>query len=405
MLAPGLVLLVAALQAAPVRPPATSTTGEGSKPQAVRPAPVDAGAAAAIAAQAMAAQKQGRLEEAATQYRRFLELVPRSWEVRSNLGVVCAQLGRYDEAVKEYRQALALQPAAQAVGAIRYNLAVALYKAGRMRDAAAELETLRKAQPDHPTATLLLADCRLQLGEWKQVIALLDPLLERDPENQAILYMIGTALMRDRQYQRGQAVLDRILRRGDSAEAHLVLAIASREANDDIAAEKELRRTLELNPNLPTANANLGEVLVKMGDAPGAAEALRRELAINPNHFDAHLLLALLLRQDSKNEESLQHVQKALALRPGDPGALYQLALLHMANLDYEAARRVLEPLVKQELSFTEAHVSLAMVYFRLGRREDGAREQAVVQRLKAEKQAREDAEKARLQGSTAPRP
>ena len=148
-----------------------------------------------------------------------------------------------------------------------------------------------KAQPDHATAPLLLADCRLQLGEWKQVIAMLDPLLEKDPENQAILYMIGTALMRDRQYERGQRVLDRILRRGDSAEAHLVLAIASREAKDDIAAEKELRRALELNPALPTANGTLGEVLAKMGDAPGAVEALRRELAINPNHFDSHVLL------------------------------------------------------------------------------------------------------------------
>ena len=88
------------------------------------------------------------------------------------------------------------------------------------------------------------------------MIAILDPLLERDPENQAILYMIGTALMRDRQYERGQRVLDRILRQGDSAEAHLVLAIASREANDDIAAEKELRRALELDPVWPPPTAS-----------------------------------------------------------------------------------------------------------------------------------------------------
>jgi hypothetical protein len=38
------------------------------------------------------------------------------------------------------------------------------------------------------------------------------------------------------------------------------------------------------------------------------------------------------------------------------------------------------------------------MVYYRLGRREDGNREQAIVQRLKAEEKAREDAERARQQ-------
>jgi len=360
---------------------------------------------AAIVAHALELQKQGQLEAAAGEYRRFLQLVPGSWQARSNLGVLYAQLGDFEKAIEQYRQALAAPPDAGPAVAIRYNLAVALYKAGRMRDAAGELEAVLAAQPGHPQAPLLLADCRLQLGEWKRVIAILDPLLEKDPENQAILYMLGTALMRDRQYQRGQRVLDRILRHGDSAEAHLVLAIASREASDDIAAEKELRKALELDPRLPTANAILGEVLVKMGDAPGAMAALRREIEINPNHFDAHLLLALLLRQDGRNEEALEHVKRALLLRPGDPGARYQLALCDVAKGELEPARQALEPLVKEEPSFTEAHVSLAMVYFRLGRREDGAREQAVVQRLNAEQKAREEAEKARQQagGSLSP--
>jgi tetratricopeptide (TPR) repeat protein len=354
-------------------------------------------------------QKQGRLEEAAAEDRRLLEGVPESGEARSNLGVVYAQLGRFEEAVEEYRRALVLVPpevAARPPGvAVRYNLAVALYKGARIPEAARELEAVLKAKPAHAAAPLLLADCRLQLGEWKQVIAILDPLLERDPETRAVLYMLGTALMRDRQYERGQRVLDRILRQGESAEAHLVLAIASREASDDLAAEKELRRALELNPSLPTANGILAELLVRMGDAPAAVEALRRELAINPNHFDSHLLLALLLRQESKVDESRGHVDKALQLRPGDPGALYQLALAQIAAGELEKARLTLEPLLKEQPGFTEAHVSLAMVYYRLGRRADGDREQAAVQRLKQEEKARQDAERARQQGGAPPSP
>lgn len=383
----GLVLFTLMLTVAPQETPGA------------RPSP------AALAAHAVELQKQGQLEAAVAEYRRFLEIAPQSWEARSNLGVLYAQLGDFERAVEEYRLALAAPPAPAAVAAIRYNLAVSLYKAGRMHDAASELGSVLKVRPDHPSAPLLLADCRLQLGQWKQVIAILDPLLEKDPENQAILYMLGTALMRDRQYARGQRVLDRILRRGDSAEAHLVLAIASREASDDIAAEKELRKALALDPRLPTANAILGEVLVRMGDGPGAVEALRRELAINPNHFDSHLLLALLLRQDAKNEEALEHVRKALLLRPGDPGARLQLALVRLAQGQLEAARQVLEPLVAEEPSFSEAHVSLATVYYRLGRRADGDREQKAVLRLKAEQKAREDAERARQQGSPRPVP
>jgi Flp pilus assembly protein TadD len=372
--------------------------------QAVAPAPEKPATPTAdpakMAARAVDLQRQGKLEEAAAEYRRFLELAPRSWEARSNLGVVYAQLGRFDDAVTQYREALALHPSALAV---RYNLAVALYKGVRFGEAAAELEAVRKAKPDHPAAPLLLADCRLLLGEWKEVIAILDPLLERDPDNKAILYMIGTALMRDRQPERGQRVLDRILRQGDSAEAHLVLAIASREANDDIAAEKELRRALELDPNLPTANGTLGDVLVRMGEGAAAVAALQRELEVNPNHFDSHLLLGLLLRQESKTAEAMGHLRKALALRPGDPGVRYQIALVEIAESDLEPARATLEALVKEEPKFTEAHVSLATVYYRLGLRADGQRHQAIVQQLKREEKAREDAERARPQGSEAP--
>jgi tetratricopeptide (TPR) repeat protein len=374
--------------------------------QAAVPAPERPSAPAAdpaqIAARAVDLQKQGKLADAAAEYRLFLEIVPRSWEARSNLGAVYAQLGRFDEAIEQYTQALALRPDAVAV---RYNLAAALYKATRFASAAAELEAVLKAQPDHPGAPILLADCRLLLGEWKAVIAILDPLVERDPENRAVLYVLGTALMRDRQYERGQRVLDRILRQGDSAEAHLVLALASREANDDIAAEKELRRALELDPSLPTANGTLGDVLVRMGEGVAAVEALRRELELNPNHFDSHLLLGLLLRQDSKTDEAMAHLRKALALRPGDAGVRYQIALVEIAAGDLEPARATLEALVKEEPTFTEAHVSLATVYYRQGRRADGQRHQAIVQELKREEKAREDAERARQQGAEAPPP
>ena len=86
---------------------------------------------AAIAARAVELQKQGKLEDAAAEYRRFLELAPKSWEARSNLGVVYAQLGRFDDAVDPVpRGARRCAPPRVAV---RYNLAVALYKARPLR--------------------------------------------------------------------------------------------------------------------------------------------------------------------------------------------------------------------------------------------------------------------------------
>jgi hypothetical protein len=79
-----------------------------------------------------------------------------------------------------------------------------------------------------------------------------------------------------------------------------------------------------------------------------------------------------------------------LATRPGDPGVRYQLALIALDQAKLDDARRELESLVKESPQFTEAHVSLSMVYYRLKRPEDGKRERDIVQRLTAEAQAKQ---------------
>jgi thioredoxin-like negative regulator of GroEL len=54
-------------------------------------------------------------------------------------------------------------------GSIRYNLALAHYKSEDVAAAAEELHTLHQAQPQDLRATLVLADCRLRLGDFRRV--------------------------------------------------------------------------------------------------------------------------------------------------------------------------------------------------------------------------------------------
>jgi hypothetical protein len=61
----------------------------------------------------------------------------------------------------------------------------------------------------------------------------------------------------------------------------------------------------------------------------------------------------------------------------------------------------VLESVLKQYPDFLEAHVSLAQVYYRLRRKEEGDREREIVQKLKAE----QDAQQSKTKGESQPRP
>jgi Tfp pilus assembly protein PilF len=68
----------------------------------------------------------------------------------------------------------------------------------------------------------------------------------------------------------------------------------------------------------------------------------------------------------------------------------YQIALVRMAEGKDETARNELEQIVKEAPNFSEGHVSLATIYFREKRKEDGNRERAIVQKLTADRQAQQ---------------
>jgi tetratricopeptide (TPR) repeat protein len=339
-----------------------------------------------ILKQAIAMHQSGDTEGAIRGYRAYLRLRPDSPDVRSNLGAALANIGRYSEAIVEYQAALKHGPKDPRIWV---NLALAFYKAGQISDAAGELAALHAAQPSNPQVILVLADCWLRQGENAKVIALLAP-LDKPDGDLAIAYMLGTALLRDKQIDRGQQIVDRILRNGDSAEARLLLGMAKLEALEYPAAIADLTKAVELNPHLPDLYWYLGQAQMASGDMTAARAAFEKELAQNPNDFESNVRLAVLLKQEGEYDRARELLARALLVRPDNPAALYQVGSTDLAAGDMDRACATLEKVVKQAPDFLEAHVSLAQVYYRLKRKADGDRERALVQKLKAEKDAKQ---------------
>jgi tetratricopeptide (TPR) repeat protein len=340
-----------------------------------------------ILQQAIAMHQSGDTEGAIREYRAYLRIRPDSPDVRSNLGAALAGTGRYTEAIAEYQAALKQRPGDPHIG---LNLALAFYKAGQISDAARELAGLHAADPTNRQVVLVMADCWLRQGENAKVIGLLSPLDTKDQSDLAIAYMLGTALLRDKQVDRGQQIIDRILRNGDSAEARLLLGMAKLEALEYPAAIADLQKAVELNPHLPDLYSYLGQAQMASGDMAAAHAAFEKELQQNPNDFESNLRLAVLLKQDGEYDRARELVAQSLRVRPGDPGALYQVGAIDLAAGDMNAACAGLELVVKQSPQFLEAHVSLAQVYYRLKRKADGDRERAIVQKLKAAQDAKQ---------------
>lgn len=337
--------------------------------------------------QAITDQQSGRLDEAIQTYEGLIEKYPNVPLLRSNLGAALSAEGRYTEAIAEYDRALKAEPNPD----VRLNLALAYYKSGDTGSTIAELKQVHAEKPDNLQAVTVLADCYLRLGQNKQVVDLLTPVQGAHPDEPSFTYMLGTALVRDGQTEKGQVIIDKILRQGDSAEARLLMGTTKYMVADFAGARDDFQKAADLKPDLPDVFAYYGLALLATGDQGNAKSAFERELKTNPNNFEANLHLGALLRHDEDYDPALKYLQQALIVRPGDPGVRYQIASIELSQGKTGDAQRDLESLVKDSPDFLEAHVTLATVYFREKRKEDGDRERAVFAKLNAERRAKNE--------------
>ena len=347
----------------------------------------------------------GDLQGAVRAYLAILANHPARIDVRSNLGAAYSALGRYEDAIEQYKRALSLEATNHA---IRFNLGLAYYKAALFQEAAAELEAFlagAHTSPQEGSARLLLADSQVRLGEYKKVIESLSALADADPSNRPVAYLLGSALIGEGQLVKGQEIIDRVFRDEDSAEAHLLMGSVLLLADDAQGALKEVERAIQLNSQLPTVQAWYGRVLMRLGDSEKARGAFNAELARNANDFDANVYFGVLLRQNKQYDEALSYLRRAVQLRPREQYARYHLAAVYAASGKPNNALPLLESVVREHGEFVEARVLLASVYYRLNRKADGDREQAIIQKANAEQQAKQPGANVGSDASTITKP
>jgi len=276
-------------------------------------------------AAALRLHQAGDLAAAAAGYQVCIAAEPTRVDARSNLGAVFVKMGRYQDAIGQYLEALKTA-SPDVAPRLRFNLALAYYKSFQILAAADELETLHAAQPADLNLAVLLADCRLRMGEFQKAVDVMAPLEAAHEEDLALNYVLGMALIRLGRVSDGQIRVDRILRRGDSAEGHFLLGSALFGAGNYPAAAKELNQAAALNPEVPSLQSYLGQALLFTGDADSAVAAFRKELAANPNDYDANFQLASILARRGQIEESRRLLEHAAQVRPGSAEARAALA-------------------------------------------------------------------------------
>jgi tetratricopeptide (TPR) repeat protein len=110
-----------------------------------------------------------------------------------------------------------------------------------------------------------------------------------------------------------------LLESGGAAEDHFLLAELLYRAGDRTAARERYYAALEVDETYVEARANLGCLLLELGEPELGVAALAGAIVFHPEFPDAHYHLAQALEQLDRQTEAEEHWRRVLELVPESP--------------------------------------------------------------------------------------
>jgi tetratricopeptide (TPR) repeat protein len=152
------------------------------------------------------------------------------------------------------------------------------------------------------------------------------------------------------------------------ADAHVVLATRYLYTEWDFdAAERSLKRAMELNPNIPSVHYTYGWYLALLNKIDEAAAAMKKSIEIDPTDQTSQGYLAWLYLFFGHFEDAITEAQKLLQLQSDSTLAFYLIGSAYAEmGMYYEAIE-----MHKKSLAISPGYESgLAIAYARAGQRD-----------------------------------
>jgi tetratricopeptide (TPR) repeat protein len=295
-------------------------------------------------------EEQGDIPKAQTEWEAVLNRHPQDAEAHAHLGLLEARQEHYNEAVTHYRKALVLNPD---MPGLRLNLGLALFKAGKMKDAATTfLPILKNLPPDSQESlrvTTLIGLARYGAGDYTGAVPFLKKAVAADAQNLPFRLTLAQSCLWSKQYQ---CVLD------------------------------VYHEIVNLNENSAEADMLAGQALDEMKDRPAAVEQFRAAVKADPKLPDVHFGLGYLLWAQLKFDEAAKELEAELSNNPDHAQALTYLADCHIQLNNPEPAMTLLKKAVKLDPKIELAHVDLGVLYANAGKNDDALLELKTAEKL-----------------------
>ena len=333
----------------------------------------------------MKSQKYG---EAVVPLRRLKAANKSDLSIRSALIECLAKNGNYSEAGKEAQEFLEVPGAPEGE---TFNLAGVLFEAGDLDSAQIVLQHLVASSPESAEARGKLGLVLSRKDEFEKAARELRIAAHLDPDSAE--YAIGYAEVMLLWGQSPTAlqfltsVKDRF---GTLPEFQYKLALAYYSLHQYPQAISVLEDLGRQHPEYDLVQFFLGNSYMAAGDLDLAEGHYRKAIKLNPGRASNYSPLAQLLRKRGaeSTDEAITLLQTALKLDPTEIQTQLELALCYEGKRRLPESQVLLEQVTRARPELYQAHVALARVYYRQGKKQAGDLERAIVTRIENEKRA-----------------
>ena len=312
--------------------------------------------------QAIAAHKEGKLQEAERLYRTILQSQPLHPDANHNLGLLAVSVNKADAALPLFKTALEANPKIEQFWISHID---ALVKNNQLKDAKQAIKKAKKKGFDAKKLQVLLSQSKgvtdnevppqellnslleqYQNGQYGDAEKLASSISQDFPKHQIAWKVLGaifTATGRDSEAV--NAYQTAVVLSSQDAEAHNNLGATLQTLGRLDESEASYTKAIALKPDYVNAHNNLGITLQKLGRLDEAEASYIQAIALKPDYAEAHSNLGNTHKELGRLDEAKASYTQAIALKPD-----YELAHYNLGVTLQELGR-----LDEAEASYTQA--------------------------------------------------
>jgi tetratricopeptide (TPR) repeat protein len=234
----------------------------------------------------------------------------------------------------------------------------------RLREAAAELQSLIKDSPDLPAVFFYLAQVYSAQEQSAQAQQALTEALRVQPGYLPALLGLGNISLQQSDANSALGYASRVIATSFwVADAHVLAGSSYLLLGDQNQAERAFDLAAGLNPRSPAAQERLGHVLGMRGNYAEAEKAYESSLAIAPDYAPALNGLGEILTKEGKAKQATGRIDRQIAAKPKAFQLYVAKAEFCITQRDWACAEHSYQQTLALNPYYVNGYLALAHVY------------------------------------------